>query len=40
VPDPAAPTGKRRVAVQLGISNGIKAELIAGLQEGDRVVLQ
>lgn len=40
VPDPTAPTGRRRVAVQLGISNGIKTELIAGLNEGDRVVLQ
>jgi HlyD family secretion protein len=40
VPDPVAPTGKRKVSVQLGISNGIKTELIAGLNEGDRVVLQ
>lgn len=40
VPDPTAPAGKRRVPVQLGISNGIKTELIAGLNEGDRVVLQ
>lgn len=40
VPDPTLPTGRRRVAVQLGISNGIKTELIAGLNEGDRVILQ
>ena len=40
VPDPVTPTGKRKVSVQLGISNGIKTELIAGLNEGDRVVLQ
>jgi len=40
VPDPTLPTGRRRVAVQLGISNGIKTELVAGLNEGDRVILQ
>ncbi len=39
-PDPAAEKGRRRVAVKLGISNGIKTELIAGLKEGDPVILQ
>ena len=40
VPDPAEPTGKRKVAVKLGISNGVKAEVVEGLREGDKVVLQ
>ncbi len=40
VPDPKAEGGKRKVAVKLGISNGVKAELVEGLKEGDKVVLQ
>ena len=40
VPDHKGPTGTRKVAVTLGISNGIKTELVAGLKEGDKVVLQ
>jgi HlyD family secretion protein len=40
VPDPRADGGKRKVAVKLGISNGVKAEVVEGLREGDRVVLQ
>jgi HlyD family secretion protein len=40
VPDPTAEEGRRRVPVQLGISNGIKTELIAGLKEGQQVILQ
>ncbi len=40
VPDPKGEGGKRRVAVTLGISNGVKTELLAGLKEGDKVVLQ
>jgi HlyD family secretion protein len=40
VPDPKADGGKRKVAVKLGISNGVKAELVEGLKEGDKVVLQ
>ncbi len=40
VPDITEKTGKRKVAVQLGISNGVKTELAAGLKEGDKVVLQ
>jgi HlyD family secretion protein len=40
VPDPKAEGGKRRVAVVLGISNGVKTELVEGPGEGDRVVLQ
>jgi HlyD family secretion protein len=40
VADPGADSGKRRVAVQLGISNGVKTELVEGLAEGEKVVLQ
>jgi HlyD family secretion protein len=40
VPDPREKTGKRKVAVKLGISNGVKAQIVEGLKEGDQVVLQ
>ncbi len=40
VPDPKAKDGKRRVAVQAGISNGTRTELLSGLKAGDGVVLQ
>ncbi len=40
VPDPKAKDGKRKVAVNIGISNGAKTELLSGLKEGDQVVLQ
>ena len=42
VPDPSAENGKRKIAAQLGISNGVKAELISAgtLKQGDKVVLQ
>jgi HlyD family secretion protein len=40
VPDPKAEGGKRKVAVELGISNGVKTEVVEGLKEGDQVVLQ
>ena len=40
VPDPKADGGKRKIAVKLGISNGVKTELVEGLKEGDKVVLQ
>jgi HlyD family secretion protein len=40
VPDAKADTGRRRVAVKVGISNGVKSEILAGLHEGEKVVLQ
>ena len=40
VPDPHAKDGKRKVAVNIGISNGAKTELLSGLKENDQVVLQ
>ena len=40
VPDTTQKNGKRKVDVKLGISNGVKTELVAGLREGEKVVLQ
>jgi len=40
VPDLKADTGRRKVAVKIGISNGVKAEIASGLNEGQKVILQ
>jgi HlyD family secretion protein len=40
VPDPKGKEGKNKVAVNIGISNGAKTEVLSGLKEGDQVVLQ
>jgi HlyD family secretion protein len=40
MPDSSADDGKKKVAVTLGISNGVKTEVIEGVEEGDQVVLQ
>jgi HlyD family secretion protein len=40
IPDPGAESGKRRVPVTVGISNGSKTELVKGLGEGQPVLLQ
>jgi HlyD family secretion protein len=40
VPDPKGKEGKRKVALNIGISNGAKTEVLSGLKEGDQVVLQ
>src|SRR6202171_5079182 len=40
VPDASAKEGKKKMAVNIGISNGAKTELLSGLKEGDQVVLQ
>ena len=40
IPDPSAKDGKKKIAVNIGISNGAKTELLSGLKEGDQVVLQ
>lgn len=40
VPDLANEKGRRQVAAKLGISNGVKTELVSGLKEGDKVILQ
>jgi HlyD family secretion protein len=39
-PAPGTKTGKQKLPVKLGISNGVKTELISGLKEGQQVVLQ
>ena len=40
VPDPSQKEGKRKVPVEVGISNGAKTEILKGLKEGDKVILQ
>jgi len=38
--DPGAKGGKQRVAIKTGVSDGIKVEIVEGLAEGDKVVMQ
>lgn len=40
VVDETAEAGKRKVFVKVGLSDGIKTEVVEGLEEGDKVVLQ
>ena len=40
IPDPKAEKGRRKIAAKLGISNGVKTELLEGLKEGEQVILQ
>ncbi len=40
VPDATNPSGKRKIAVTLGIGNGSKTEVAKGLNEGQQVILQ
>jgi HlyD family secretion protein len=40
VPDPTSETGRRRIAVEIGISTGTRAEVLSGLQEGTQVILR
>jgi HlyD family secretion protein len=40
VPDPKGKDGKKKVAINIGISNGAKTEVLKGLNEGDQVILQ
>ena len=37
--DPTERTGRRRVPIKIGISNGTRTQVVEGLKEGDRVVL-
>ncbi|AMY12741.1 Macrolide-specific efflux protein MacA precursor [Luteitalea pratensis] len=37
--DPNEPTGRRKVQVKVGISNGTRAQLLEGVKKGDRVIL-
>jgi HlyD family secretion protein len=38
--DPGAKTGRRRVPVKVGIGNGTRIQVLEGVGEGDRLVLQ
>jgi HlyD family secretion protein len=40
IPDTRAKDGMKKIAVDIGISNGAKTEVLNGLKEGDEVVLQ
>lgn len=40
VPDASTRTGRRQVAIKIGLSNGARTELLSGLRLGDKVVLQ
>ncbi|WP_353062228.1 efflux RND transporter periplasmic adaptor subunit [Tunturibacter psychrotolerans] len=40
VPDPKQKTGRRKIDIKAGISNGTKTEILAGLNPGDTVILQ
>jgi HlyD family secretion protein len=39
-PDPGSKNGRQKLSVKLGISNGVKTELVEGLKEGQQVILQ
>jgi HlyD family secretion protein len=40
VPAPTEPTGKKRVPVTLGISNGVRTQVMSGVSSGQKVILQ
>jgi HlyD family secretion protein len=40
IPDAKGPNGKKKITVKLGISNGVKTEVLAGLNEKQQVILQ
>jgi len=40
VPDPKGKEGKRKVAINIGISNGAKTEVLSGLKQDEQVILQ
>ena len=40
IPDPKGKDGKKKVAINIGISNGAKTEVLKGLNEGAQVILQ
>ncbi len=40
LPDPKAENGRKKIPVKLGISNGVKTEIVSGLNEKQQVVLQ
>ena len=40
IPDVKADNGKKKLSVKLGISNGVKTEILDGLNEKQQVILQ
>ena len=40
MPDLPAEKGRKKIPVKLGISNGVKTELVSGLNAGQKVILQ
>jgi len=40
VPAPGTPVGKEKRAVKIGVSNGTRTEIVQGLTEGQKVILQ
>jgi HlyD family secretion protein len=40
IPDPEQKTGRRRIPVTIGISNGSRTQIVTGVSEGQQVVLQ
>ena len=40
IADPKGPDGRTKLAVKLGITNGVKAEVLSGLNPGQKVILQ
>jgi HlyD family secretion protein len=39
VMDPAAPGGKRRTSVKVGVGNGTRIQILSGVKAGDKIVL-
>src|SRR5205085_1517197 len=40
IPSPTAPKGKEKRPVKVGVSNGSKTQVLEGLSEGEKVILQ
>jgi len=40
IPDPVGETGRKKVPIKIGISNGVKTEVVEGLKEADKVVVR
>ncbi len=40
IPVPSAKDGMKKIPVNIGISNGVKTEIVSGLKQGEQVVLQ
>jgi len=40
IPAPKGANGKKKLSVKLGISNGVKTEILEGLNEKQQVILQ